>query len=105
MSSVINFHKQDQRAFPRIAVSCPVLYLRMSSPRWQVAKLKNFSAVGISMVCDEKLSVGAEVSLQIKPGSQKIVPALSATGLVVRCENVDEQQYAISCKLIKVQRG
>lgn len=105
MSSVIDNFKQDQRSFPRIVVTCPVLYLLPSVKRWQVARLKDFSATGISMLCDVSLDVGVEVSLQIKPGSQKVVPALSATGVVVRCENSDGQQYVVSCKLIKVQRG
>ncbi|VAW96755.1 hypothetical protein MNBD_GAMMA19-1293 [hydrothermal vent metagenome] len=104
MSSVIDNNKQNQRAFPRIAVTCPVLYLLPFAKRWQVAKLVDFSATGISMVCDEQLNVGTEVSLQIKPGSQKIVPALSATGIVMRSEINDEHQYLISCKLTKVQR-
>jgi len=103
MSSAIDNNKQNQRAFPRIAVTCPVLYLRPPAKRWQVARLVDFSATGISMVCDSKLDVGVEISLQIKPGSQKTVPALSATGVVMRNETNDEQQYVVSCKLIKVQ--
>lgn len=104
MSSVINNNKQNQRVFPRIAVTCPVLYLPPLARRWQVARLVDFSATGISMVCDDKLDVGTEISLQIKPGSQKIVPALSATGVVMRSKTNDEQQYVISCKLTKVHR-
>jgi len=104
MASVIDNDKQNQRVFPRIAVTCPVLYLLPSAKRWQVAKLVDFSATGISMVCDDKLNVGTEVSLQIKPGSQKIVPALSAIGVVMRNEINDEHQYVIACKLTKIQR-
>lgn len=105
MSSVIDNFKQEQRSFPRIVVTCPVLYLPPLAMRWQVARLKDFSATGISMVCDAKLAIGTEISLQIKPGSQKIVPPLSATGVVVRSDDFGEQQYVVSCKLIKVQRG
>ena len=104
MSSVIDNNKHNQRAFPRIAVTCPVLYRSLAARRWQVARLVDFSATGISMICDDKLSVGTEVAVQIKPGSQKVVPALSATGIVMRSEINDEQQYVISCKLTKVQR-
>jgi len=104
MSGIIDNNKQNQRTFPRITVTCPVLYLLPPARRWQVGRLVNFSATGISMVCDDKLSVGTEVSLQIKPGSQKVVPALSATGIVLRSEVNNEQQYVISCKLTKVQR-
>ena len=104
MSSVIDSNQQNQRAFPRITVSCPVLYLPPSTTRWQVAKLIDFSAIGISMLCDDRLDVGTEIELQIKPGSQKTVPAVSATGRVVRCETNSEQRYVVSCKLTKVHR-
>ncbi len=104
MSSVIDSQQQDQRAFPRVTVSCPVLYLAPIAKRWQVAKLADFSAIGISMICDDRLDVGTEIEIQIKPGSQKTVPAVSATGNVVRCETNNEQRYVVSCKLIKVHR-
>lgn len=104
MSSVINDRPRNQRVFPRVVVSCPVLYLVPSSNRWQVGTLVNFSATGIKMVCDDVVVLGAEISVQIKPGSQKTVPALSASGVVLRCEINDAMQYVVSCKLTKVQR-
>lgn len=104
MSSVIDQSKQNQRAFPRITVSCPVLYLLPLAKRWQVAQLTDFSAIGISMLCDDLIDIDSEISLQIKPGSQKTVPALSATGIVVRCETNNDQRYVVSCKLTKVHR-
>lgn len=104
MSGVIDNKQQNQRAFPRIIVSCPVLYLLPLAKRWQVGKLVDFSATGISMVCGDLLDLGTEISVQIKPGSQKTVPALSAKGVVMRCETNAEQQYVVSCKLIKVHR-
>jgi hypothetical protein len=56
------------------------------------------------MECDTRLEVGTEVFVQIKPGSKKTVPAISATGSVIRCEENDEQRFVVSCKLIKVNR-
>lgn len=104
MSSVIDSEQPNQRAFPRISVSCPVLYLLPPAKRWQVATLMDFSAIGISMVCDDLLDVGTDIEIQIKPGSQKTVPAVSAAARVVRCETSNEQRYIVSCKLIKVHR-
>ena len=104
MASVIDTNQQNQRAFPRITVSCPVLYLLPAAKRWQVAKLTDFSATGISMICDDRLDVGTDIEIQIKPGSKKTVPAVSATGNVVRCETNNEQRYVVSCKLTKVHR-
>jgi hypothetical protein len=104
MASVLDNNQENQRAFPRIAVSCPVLYLPPNSKRWIVGKLMDFSATGICMVCDTRLDIGTEISLQIKPGSKKTVPAISAMGTVIRCEVNKEQRYVVSCKLTKVNR-
>lgn len=104
MSSIIDSNQPNLRAFPRIIVSCPVLYLPPSAKRWQVATLMDFSAIGICMVCDDRLDVGTEIEIQIKPGSQKTVPAVSATACVVRNETNNDQRFSVSCKLIKVHR-
>ena len=104
MASVLDNDQYNQRAFPRITVSCPVLYLIPSSKRWIVGKLRDFSATGICMECDTRLDVDTEISIQIKPGSKKTVPAITAVGRVIRCEENDEQRFVVSCKLIKVNR-
>jgi hypothetical protein len=104
MASVVDENNYNQRGFPRITVTCPVLYRLTSSQRWQVAKMVDFSATGIRMVCDENLAIDATVGIQIKPGSQKTVPALAATGIVVRCEVNAEQRFEVSCKITKVLR-
>lgn len=102
MASVFDNHQNNQRAFPRFTVGCPVLYLTPSSKRWIVGKLKDFSATGICMVCDTHVDVGIEISIQIKPGSKKTVPAISGVGKVIRCEENDEQRFVVACKLIKI---
>lgn len=104
MSSVTDNIAHNQRGFPRIPAVCPVLYIIASAKRWRVAKLIDFSATGLRMLCDENLPVDSEIEIQIKPGSQKTVPALSATGIVVRNDVNEEQRFEISCKLIKVHR-
>jgi hypothetical protein len=97
-------NKVEKRAFPRMKVQCPVLYLVKSQKRWQVAKLEDFAATGIRMVCDENLPINTEVSIQIKPGSLKTVPEFSAEACVVRCEENPDQRFAVSCKVIRVVR-
>ena len=64
----------------------------------------DFSATGVRMVCDDNLTINSEIAIQIKPGSQKTVPALSATGVVVRSNINAEQRFEVSCKVIKVHR-
>ncbi|HEC20417.1 MAG TPA: PilZ domain-containing protein [Gammaproteobacteria bacterium] len=104
MASVIDNNPQNQRAFPRIAVTCPVLYRLASSKAWKVGRLVDFSATGICMVCDGRIPEGVHISVQIKPGSQKTVPELAASGLVLRVVLNEEQKYVVSCKLTKVHR-
>jgi hypothetical protein len=105
MASVVDENNYNQRAFPRITVTCPVLYRPSSSKRWQVAKMVDFSATGIRMVCDENLPKDTVLDIQVKPGSKKTVPPLVASGVIVRCEINNEQRFEISCKITKVQRS
>lgn len=104
MSSVIDNTTENKRKFPRIAVTCPVLYRESSSKRWLVGRLVDFSATGVCMICDDNLPIDTDIEIQIKPGSQKTVPALSASGVVVRCLLTDDQQFEVSTKVIKVHR-
>lgn len=104
MASMMDEQPKNKRVFPRITVTCPVLYRQSANKRWQVARLVDFSATGVCMICDENLPEQAEVSIQIKPGSQKTVPAISASGIVVRCQANAEQRFEVSCKILKVYR-
>ena len=107
MSAALEDNKKivERRAFPRIQVNCPVLYQLKPKSRWIVARLEEYSATGISMVCDENLPDGTEIALQIKPGSIKTIPQLSAKGEVVRCTINKENRFKVSCKILKVIRN
>ena len=104
MSSLMDDEIENKRVFPRVSVTCPVLYRQAAGKRWQVARLLDFSATGICMICDDNLPIDTKVDIQIKPGSQKTVPELSASGFVVRSLVTDEQRFEVSCKIIKVHR-
>lgn len=104
MSSIIDNDVDNKRVFPRIRVTCPVLYRLDEGMRWQVARLLDFSATGICMICDDNLPINTNIDIQIKPGSQKTVPELSVSGFVVRSVTTDEQRFEISCKVLKVHR-
>ena len=95
----------ERRAFPRISVNCPALYRLGPNKRWQVAKMVEYSATGITMICDENLSEGTELDIQIKPGSIKTIPELSVTGRVMRSETNNDQRFNISVKILKVLRN
>ena len=104
MTSVLENYQDCQRAFPRFTACCPVLYLIPLSKRWTVGRLIDFSATGLCMVCDTQVDVGTDISVHIKPGSKKVVPAISAVGKVTRCEETTEQRFVVACKLIKFNR-
>jgi len=95
----------ERRAFPRISVNCPTLYRLETGKRWWVAKMVEYSATGITMICDENLPEGSELDIQIKPGSIKTIPELSVTGKVMRSEANDDQRFNISVKILKVLRN
>jgi len=95
----------ERRTFPRISVNCPALYRVDPNKRWLVAKMLEYSATGITMICDENLPEGTELDIQIKPGSIKTIPQLSVTGQIVRSETNSDQRFSISVKILKVLRN
>ncbi|MBL1277381.1 MAG: PilZ domain-containing protein [Ectothiorhodospiraceae bacterium] len=100
----MNNKDKNRRGFPRIAVTCPVLYRVDPSQRQHVAKLVDFSATGIRIICDENIAPGRKMNIHIKSGSQKTVPELSISGVVLRCEENDDQKFEVSCKISKIHR-
>lgn len=94
---------KDKRVFPRIDTECPVLYSVGSSKKWQVAILCNMSATGMLMQTKEQLSDDIAVSVMTKPGTNRLVPEISAKGIVTRCVKKSDTQYDVSCKLIEVK--
>ncbi len=67
-----------------------------------MARLVDFSAIGMRIECDELLLLETPLSILVKPGNDKAIPAISAQGRVVRCEPNADLRYEISCKLTKV---
>jgi hypothetical protein len=94
----------DKRIFPRISAECPVLYLGPGMQRWLVGKLIDFSATGLRLTCDTLLETGDEISIQIKPGSNRKIPAISGVGSVVRTDFNNMGQYEISIKMLRVNK-
>ena len=94
---------KDKRVFPRIETECPVLYSIGSSQKWQVAILCNMSATGLLMKTKEQLVNDISISVITKPGTNRLVPEITAKGVVTRCVQKNEENYEISCKLIEVK--
>ena len=94
---------KDKRVFPRIDTECPVLYSVGSSKKWQVAILCNMSATGLLMQTKEQLSDDIAISVMTKPGTNRLVPEISAKGIVTRCVKKGDDQFDVSCKLTEVK--
>jgi len=94
---------KEQRIFPRIPAQCPVRYRTPESQRWIEGKLVNYSATGLRIECDELLTPGTPIAVELRPGDDKTIPAVFGKGTVVRCEPNIELRYEVSCKLTQVK--
>lgn len=94
---------KDKRVFPRIETECPVLYTVGNSQNWQVAVLCNMSATGLLMKTKEQLVDDIKITIMTKPGTNRLVPEITATGIVTRCVEKTEDSFEISCKLVEVK--
>lgn len=99
-----NNNESEKRVFPRIETECPVLYAVGNSKKWQVGILVNYSAIGMSMKCKERLLKNINISILFKPGQNRLVPEIAAKGKVLRCNQLGEQEFEVSCKLTEVKQ-
>lgn len=93
----------EKRIFPRMETECPVLYAVGNSKKWQVGILVNFSATGLMMKCKERLLKNINISILLKPGQNRLVPEVAAKGKVIRCNQIADEEFEVSCKLIEVK--
>ena len=94
--------KKDKRIFPRMQLTCPVLFRQAGVKNWNVGKMQNLSATGIQFISTEELQPSTPIHIQVKPGSKKTIPEITASGKVVRSELHDGEGYVISCNLTQV---
>lgn len=94
---------KDKRVFPRIETECPILYSVGNSQKWQVAVLSNMSATGLLMKTKEQLVDDIKITIMTKPGTNRLVPEITATGIVTRCVEKSDENFEVSCKLIEVK--
>lgn len=94
---------EEKRVFPRMQSECTVLYSIGTSKRWSNATMQDISATGIGIVCDEQLLRNISISVITKPGSNKVIPEITATGKVARCVSLGDNKFFIGCKLTKIR--
>ena len=97
------FAYDEKRSFPRMETQCPILYAVGTSKRWITAAMKNISATGICLISDEQLIKNISISIITKPGKNKLVPEITASGKVAHCRHIGDNQYLIGCKFLKVK--
>jgi len=98
----ISAEQNNKRVFPRINSRCPVVFQLKGSQQWKVGIIDDFSANGVRLRCKEQFEVGDSLSIELKPGSNKTVPAISGMGKIVRRKSLSNGEYEISLKLTQV---
>jgi hypothetical protein len=93
----------EKRLFPRMDAECAVLYTIGTSTNWKVGILSNMSATGLQMRCPERLLKNIGISILLKPGDNKLIPEIEGKGKVTRCDQIDEHEFEISCKLTEIK--
>jgi len=79
-------HYIEKRDFMRMALNCPVNYQSTSSSQEQkTGTCVDLSANGISFLCADKIAVGDELDISVKP-QLAISPPFNAIMTVVRVE-------------------
>lgn len=102
MGEIIKNQGHDKRVFPRMVAECPVLYRTSDKERWCVGILIDFSATGLQMTCNRELHPGTPISTRLERGNNKVLPALSGSGTVVRCIKISNTKFKVACKLTKI---
>jgi c-di-GMP-binding flagellar brake protein YcgR len=93
----------EQRVFPRISAQCPVRYRESTTGRWLIGRMLDFSATGLLMTTDTNLEQGAQINVQVEPGSKKHIPALRGVGKVVRSRHIDDDHFEIGIKMLRIE--
>ena len=100
---MIAVEKDDEkRKFPRIPADCPVLFRSQSNHQWNLARMMDFSATGLSLIFANASKEGVTIEFQIQPGDNKLVPEITGYAKILRCIPMDNNEFHISCRLTKV---
>jgi len=91
----------EQRSFPRMDIECPAQFRVAGAANTTGAIVKNLSGGGMLMWIDDKIEVGARLSIEILPG-KAITPPLSAEVEVIRTYSVEDGNFAVACQITRV---
>jgi len=63
--------------------------------------MQNFSATGMLLTATEDPANEKSIHIHVKPGSQKIIPEIAASGEIMRVESSDNE-FVVACKLTNI---
>jgi len=89
----------NNRVFPRVDATCPVMHRANESERWSVGLLVNFSATGMLFQSARALEIDTNITVRLERGRNRAIPALSGSGKIIRCTKIEDSKYEIACKL------
>ena len=89
----------NNRVFPRVDATCPVMHRSSEAERWSVGLLINYSATGMLFNSARKMQSGETIMVRLERGRNLVIPALSGSGTITRCTKVAENKYHVACKL------
>lgn len=94
----------EKRIFPRSDMQCPILYRYSDKKAWKVGKMLNLSATGMQLITNEDPEKKKTIHLHVKPGSQKVIPEITATGEIIRINDVGDK-FILACRLTNMTRN
>jgi len=92
----------NNRVFPRIVAKCPLMHRENEQQRWSVGILINFSATGVLFSSARSLEIDSPIAVRLERGRNRSLPALSGSGMVIRCDDLGSGKYEIACKLDRI---
>lgn len=92
----------ERRRFPRVQVQCALLWKRPEMDYGEGGVLMDYSATGLRMRCDEPLLPDTSLHVEIPSCSHRMVPAIEADAMVVRCEPTLDGDYLIACRMTRI---
>ena len=92
----------NNRVFPRVNATCPVMHRASEAERWSVGLLINFSATGMLFNSARALQEDSPITVRLERGRNLVIPALSGSGRVIRCTKIESNKYEIACKLTQI---
>ena len=90
----------EKRNFFRMNLQCNAEYTINGSGNQKSGKVSDLSGDGISIIADQSVEPGTEVSVSIQP-ENNVTPPLEIVMEVLRCEEQDANSYLLAGNITK----